>query len=165
MKKTIFLLISGWFVTTARAQTIERYALTCFGEAVNLSGVSYAWTAGECLTQSYSNGPAALILTQGYLQPEKQDFLSVGDIPTNDIGLQIYPNPTTEALYVRSSEQTPLRIRIYDAAGKLMYEQPTFAILTDPLVVSAVSWPAGSYFLHVESKKKGIRPVTVLKLR
>lgn len=150
---------------SARAQTIERYALTCFGEAVNLSGISYAWTAGECLTQSYSNGPSALILTQGYLQPEKQDFLSVGDIPSNDIGLQIYPNPTTEALYVRSSEQTPLRIRVYDAAGKLMYVQPTFTIITDPLVISAASWATGTYFLFIETKKSRVRPVSFVKLR
>jgi hypothetical protein len=164
--KGIYLLCYLLTVASAlNAQTIERSALTSFGEAVTISGISYAWTAGECLTQSYVNSPSSLILTQGYLQPEKQDFLFVEEIPANTIGLMVYPNPTVDALYIQSTQSLPVRVRVYDSAGKLIYIQPSFVNITDPLVISVSSWATGTYFIHVESKSLRTPPVSIVKLR
>lgn len=80
---------------------------------------------GEPLTKTYSVGNT--ILTQGFLQPEPKDLtMDFSEPGSTTVSVHIWPNPTTEGLYISYENVTAAdgRIMIYDMAGKSLLIEP-----------------------------------------
>jgi hypothetical protein len=83
-----------------------------------LDGYHVSWSLGETVTETMSSD--YLILNQGFHQGFFE-ITTVFETQSNDIMLDVYPNPTTQYLHFRKTENTePVRFFLYDLSGKLI---------------------------------------------
>lgn len=111
-------------------------------------------------TPSYFLGLSA---SGGFVNAYPQgDSMVITARPNPELGgLEIYPNPATDRLQVRSTVHELSSLRIYDAQGRLLIEDahpnPTIAIVnTDQL-------PAGCYFLEIRAEERVLRRKLVIQ--
>lgn len=81
--------------------------------------------------------------------------------------VQIYPNPLKkgEELLVDSSREKKIeRIRLLDNKGSLLFEKSLLQYNLDnkPFRINTQNWPAGLYYLQLESEKSSLTKKIVL---
>jgi hypothetical protein len=110
MKKKLLLYCGLVSAGHSWSQSIALSTLNSSGgTAVHSSGI-YDWSIGEmALVSTFST--SNLIVTQGLLQIELLN-VSVNDNPTPSLGIQVFPNPSQDAIYISSELKTD---------GKMMY--------------------------------------------
>jgi hypothetical protein len=118
MKKK-FLLYCG--LASAGYSWSQSIALSTFNSsgatAVHSSGI-YDWSIGEmALVSTFST--SNLIVTQGLLQIEPLN-VSVKDDPIPPLGIQVFPNPCQDAIYISSELKTDgkMTYNLIDVLGK-----------------------------------------------
>ena len=68
---------------------------------------------------------------------------------TIDLKIMVYPNPTSQLLYVSHPEQKIFSIRITDLTGKEMYS----GTITAEVPLDVAIYPQGMYLVTVSSKE------------
>lgn len=158
-----FILLFGF---TSSAQTIERQVYNSFGSASQAGGISLATNVGEPITQTLFNSPQDKILTQGFLQPEAKDlnmdFTEPGSATTS---VHIWPNPTTEGLFVSYENITTStgNILIYDMAGKCLVIEP-ICIACPQQYISLPVLADGVYIVRVALSDKVFKDQKFIKV-
>lgn len=66
-------------------------------------------------------------------------------------GVQVYPNPAGEVVYVSGRLLSPVRICLSDLSGQVLFSQ-FIEQLSRPVPVSLQQFPAGIYILMIESE-------------
>ncbi|MCE9540408.1 MAG: T9SS type A sorting domain-containing protein [Bacteroidetes bacterium] len=124
----------------------------------NATGVggSLSYTVGQVAytTNTGTNGSVA----QGVQQPyEISTTLGINETTIN-LGLSIYPNPTTDYLTLKVEKTDGLNFQLFDLQGRLIESKTVNSTSTN---ISLESQPSATYFLKVA---KGNQIVKIFKI-
>ena len=72
---------------------------------------------------------------------------------TNDTKVNIYPNPTTEFVYIRQNEPAQTNIEVYDITGKKVYYSDFYGAITKVDVVG-LNLGNGTYIVKLTTDKE-----------
>jgi hypothetical protein len=142
MKKLIIiLLITG--ITSA--QSISKQVIGAAGKTQTAGNSKLSWTLGEPVVGLMTAGGKQL--SNGYYPALNLQALSVEDIDMN-VQIKLYPNPTSQSLYVSHPELNSFMITIVDLNGKQVYAGTIYKEV--PLDVS--NYTQGMYLVTIENK-------------
>ena len=141
MKKLItLLLITG----IASAQSISKQVIGAAGKNQSNGNSKLSWTVGEPVVGIMTAGGNQL--GNGYYPALNLQALSVED-NVLDVQLKVYPNPTSQSLYVSHPDMNSVGITIVDLKGKKVYAGTINK--EEPLDVSG--YTQGMYLVTVEN--------------
>ena len=118
MKKVLISTVFSLFVLIAMSQTLERQVISSAGSFSTAGGITLSSTVGEVAVTTMIAG--TVVLTQGFQQPNPEDFTAVPDEQKINLNYKIYPNPTSDQLVVEftADKPTELSIQLFDLNGK-----------------------------------------------
>ena len=147
MKKFLFL----FFITaTGYSQSIPKQVIGAAGKTQSSGDSKLSWTVGEPVVGLMTAGGNQL--GNGYYPALNLKSLSVEDNMMN-VQLRVYPNPTSQSLYVSHPDINSFGITIVDLNGKQLYSGTINK--EEPLDVS--NYTQGMYLITIENtttKKK-----------
>ncbi len=153
MKKKAILLFSLFPCLAANSQQI----LSTQGDSYSNSIAKIEFTIGELIINTGTNGTNDI--TQGYHQTN-WNFLGVEDFGANYEAV-IFPNPTEEILYIKTSEFENVIYSLYDAQGRLIMQNLLSAEQT-PIQLTQLS--AGSYSLTLKNEAQNLKQFNLVKI-
>jgi hypothetical protein len=129
------------------SQSLDNQVIASGGQFDNGAIGSVSATTGEPFINTL-NSPN-LMVTQGFQQPV---FVVTGIITIGDAELQVwvYPNPTSDYLYIRSKEEG-LKYQIVDLSGK---EMATGKLSQENNAISLNQYVSSVFFVKVYSEGK-----------
>ncbi len=134
------------FYNTALSQTISKTVIGTSGNTLSNSNLKVSWTIGEPIVGLMTAGGNQL--GNGYYSSSNIQALSIED-KSLDIQIKVYPNPTSQMLYVSHPELNSVLIQISDLNGKLIYSGSINK--DEPLDVS--NYNQGMYLVTIENKE------------
>ena len=138
----LFLLVSS----STFAQSISKQVIGTAGKTQTNSNLKVSWTTGEPVVGLMTAGGNQL--GNGYYPAMDIQSLSIDDVTLN-VEIKVYPNPTSQSLYVSHPELNSFGIQIVDLNGKQVYSG---TISKDqPLDVS--NYSQGMYLITIENKE------------
>ena len=140
MKKLLLLLLIS---SIGQAQSISKQVIGTAGKTQSNSNLKVSWTAGEPVVGLMTAGNNQL--GNGYYPALNLQALSVED-NVLDVQLKIYPNPTSQSLYVTHPDMNSFGIQILDLNGKQLYSGTISK--EEPLDVS--NYTQGLYLVTIE---------------
>ena len=143
MKNIMMVLL---MTTISYSQSISKQVLGTAGKTQSNSNLKVSWTAGEPVVGLMTAGGNQL--GNGYYPALNLQALSVED-NVLDVQLRVYPNPTSQSLYVSHPEMSSFGITIFDLNGKQLYSGTINK--EDPLDVSY--YTQGIYLVTVKNKE------------
>ncbi len=143
MKNIVMILL---MTTISYSQTISKQVIGTAGKTQSNSNLKVSWTTGEPVVGLMTAGGNQL--GNGYYPALDLQALSVED-NVLDVQLRIYPNPTSQSLYVAHPELNSFGITIVDLNGKQLYSGTINK--EEPLDVS--NYTQGMYLVTVENKE------------
>jgi hypothetical protein len=141
MKKLLlFFLITA----TGYSQSISKQVIGAAGKNQSNGNSKLSWTVGEPVVGLMTAGGNQL--GNGYYPALNLQALSVED-NVLDVQLRVYPNPTSQSLYVSHPEMNSFGITIVDLNGKQLYQGTINK--QEPLDVSG--YMQGMYMVTIEN--------------
>jgi hypothetical protein len=138
----IFFLISS----ISYSQSISKQVLGSAGSSQSTSSLKVNWSIGEPVVGLMTAGSNQL--GNGYYPALDLQALSVED-NVLDVQLRVYPNPTSQSIYVMHPDVNSFGITIVDLNGKHLYSGTINK--EEPLDVS--NYTQGMYLVTVENKE------------
>jgi hypothetical protein len=142
MKKLLFLFL---ITAAGYSQSISKQVIGTSGKTLSNSNIKLSYTIGEPVVGLMTSGGNQL--SNGYYPALNLQALSVEDIEMN-VQIKLYPNPTSQALYVSHSELNSFMITVVDLNGKQVYAGTINK--DEPLDVS--NYTQGMYLVTIENK-------------
>ena len=146
MKTSQITLLLLLIFQVALAQSISKQVIGTAGKTQSNYNLKVSWTTGEPVVGLMTAGGNQL--SNGYYPAMNLQALSVED-NVLDVQLKVYPNPTSQSLYVSHPELNSFGITIVDLNGKLLYKGSINK--DEPLDVS--NYTQGMYLVTVENKE------------
>ena len=143
MKPLIFILLAS---TTCFSQSISKQVIGTAGKTQSNSNLKVSWTAGEPVVGLMTAGGNQL--ANGYYPALNLQALSVED-NTMDVQLRVYPNPTSQSLYVSHPELNSFQIQITDLNGKQVY----IGTIEKEIPLDVSNYTQGMYLITIENKE------------
>jgi len=142
----ILFLFSG---TTAFSQQLSNQVLVPAAGLATSTTINYSQTIGETAVDVISG--SGFTLTQGFQQPA----MKITDITPTGTGVDVYPNPASDYIYVKlfGAEARRYRIEIINIAGTIV-SSVTMDFITDYNIVQRFDisdLTFGFYFVRVSS--------------
>lgn len=159
MKKQLLTLAAMALFGAIKAQTVMPEVLSSSGGSGQTAQVSLAWTIGEPVTATVSNGTSTL--TQGFQQPTL--LIATAQNEHNDLlSLLVYPNPTADfvTLKLDQSNQTPFTYSVFDNAGKLVNQGKASAANPN---ISFQGLASGQYTICVLNSNLKQQSISIIK--
>ncbi len=141
MKK---LLLFFLITTTGYSQSISKQVIGAAGKTLSNSNIKVSYTVGESVVGIMTAGGNQL--GNGYYPALNLQALSVED-NVLDVQLRVYPNPTSQSLYVSHPEINSFVITIVDLNGKQLYSGTINK--EEPLDIS--NYTQGMYLVTIEN--------------
>ena len=141
MKKLLLLLLIS---SIGQAQSISKQVIGTSGKTLTNSNLKLSYTVGEPVVGLMTAGGNQL--GNGYYLALDIQALSVED-NIMDVQLKVYPNPTSQSLYVTHPEMNSFGITIVDLNGKQLYSGTINK--EEPLDVS--NYTQGMYLVTIEN--------------
>ena len=141
MKKLLLLLLIS---NICQAQSISKQVIGAAGKTQSNGNSKLSWTVGEPIVGLMTAGGNQL--GNGYYPALNLQALSVEDNAL-DVQLRVYPNPTSQSLYVSHPEINSFGITIVDLNGKQLYSGTINK--EEPLDVSG--YMQGMYIITIEN--------------
>jgi hypothetical protein len=142
MRKLFILLL---ITCIAQAQSISKQVIGAAGKTQTVVNSKLSWTLGEPVVGLMTAGGKQL--SNGYYPALNLQALSIEDIDMY-VQIKLYPNPTSQALYVSHPELNSFIIMIVDLNGKQVYAGTIYK--EEPLDVS--NYTKGMYIVTIEDK-------------
>jgi hypothetical protein len=142
--KHIILVLTLTFSSLSFSQSISKQVIGTSGKTLTNSNLKLSYTVGEPVVGLMTAGGNQL--GNGYYPAMDLQALSVED-NVLDVQLKVYPNPTSQSLYVSHPDMSSFRVTIVDLNGKQLYSGTI--IKEEPLDVS--SYTQGMYLVTVEN--------------
>lgn len=141
------LLLGSFFPVFANAQN---NTVSSGGEATTSNGGTVSYTVGQVFYQQKDNAQNSLV--EGVQQPY-DITISTGNIESPEFSLTAYPNPTSDILTLRKSNDHTgeLYVTLYGYDGKLLFENNS---KDTEVEIEMSSFAQGSYFLVVKNKSR-----------
>ena len=141
MKNIVMILL---MTTISYSQSISKQVIGTAGKTQTNSNLKVSWTTGEPVVGLMTAGGNQL--GNGYYPAMDIQALSIDDVNLN-LEIKVYPNPTSQSLYVSHPDLTSFQIQIVDMNGKQIYAG---TIQKDvPLDIS--SYTQGMYLVIIEN--------------
>jgi hypothetical protein len=141
MKKLLFFFL---ITATSYGQIISKQVIGAAGKTQSSGNSKLSWTVGEPVVGLMTAGENQL--GNGYYPAMVLQTLSLED-NLLDVQLHVYPNPTSQLLYVSHPELNSFGINIVDLNGKQLYSGTINK--DEPLDVS--SYTQGMYMVTIEN--------------
>lgn len=145
-RKIFLVFLVMVFYNTALSQTISKRVIGTSGNTLSNSNLKISWTIGEPVVGIMT--ASGRQLGNGYHPSLNVQALSVEE-SLLDVQLRVYPNPTSQMLYVSHPELNSFLIQISDLNGKLIYSNTINK--EEPLDVS--NYSQGMYLVTIENKQ------------
>ena len=151
MKKLVTLLVLTSTLTTTAQEVIATQ-----GDSYSNTSTQIDFTIGELLISTGTDGINDI--TQGFHQTN-WNFVGLED---HAAGYQatIFPNPTSEVLNITTSTFENVTYTLYDAQGKLIFQDKLSAEQT-PIQVSQLA--PGSYSLTLSNETQNLKTFKLIK--
>lgn len=121
-------------------------------------GGSVSYSVGQMVFSA--NAGANGSVTQGVQQPYEISVLSVSENAEN-INLSVYPNPSTDYLYLTSSDEiSGLSFQLFDMNGRLLKSEKITENQTNIDMQGLVS---ATYFVKVNQGNKTVKTFKIIK--
>lgn len=143
MKQLIFILLAS---TMCFSQTISKQVIGTAGKTQSNSNFKVSWTTGEPVVGLMTAGGNQL--GNGYYPAMDLQALSIDDATLN-VQIKVYPNPTSQSLYVSHPELNSFVIQITDLNGKQIYA----GTIEKEVPLDVSSYTQGMYLITVENKE------------
>ena len=134
------------FYNTALSQTISKRVVGTSGNTISNSNLKVSWTIGEPVVGLMTAGGNQL--GNGYYPAMDLQALSIDDAIIN-LQIKVYPNPTSESLYVSHPEYNSFLIQITDINGKQIYS----GTIEKEVPLDVSSYTQGMYLVTLENKE------------
>jgi hypothetical protein len=141
MKKLLLLFLIS---SIGQAQSISKQVIGTSGKTLTNSNLKLSYTVGEPVVGLMTSGGNQL--GNGYYPALNLQTLSVED-NVLDVQLKVYPNPTSQSLYVSHPDMNSFGITIVDLNGKQLYSGTINK--EEPLDVS--NYTQGMYLVTIEN--------------
>jgi hypothetical protein len=159
MKKQLLTIAAMALFGAIKAQTVMPEVLSSSGGSGQSAQASLAWTIGEPVTTTVSNGTSTL--TQGFQQPTL--LIATAQKENNELtSLLVYPNPTADyvTLKMDQSNQTAYIYRVFDSAGKLVSEGKATAANPN---ISFQGLASGQYTISLFNQNSKQQSISIIK--
>lgn len=140
MKQLIFILLVS---TTCFSQSISKQVIGTSGKTLTNSNLKVSYTVGEPVVGLMTAGGNQL--GNGYYPAMDLQALSIDDASLN-AQIKIYPNPTSQSLYVTHPELTTFQVQIADLNGKQLFEDT----IEKDVALDVSSYTQGMYLVTIE---------------
>ena len=151
--KQLFFLFSFLFFLKANAQQSLNVA---GGDATGSNGkISYSIGQIDYVSATGSNGS----VSQGVQQPFEIFALSTDEIPEISVEFIIYPNPTTDLLFIKN-KNFEFSYQMFDDLGRLLLQNNQ---LTSDAQLDLSFLSTGNYFLKIETIEKKSKTYKIIK--
>ena len=152
IKSAVFLVFLSQLPNCCEAQQ----TLNVSGHSAQINGMTFEYSIGE-MTLVSTERASNLIVTQGLLQPPAANTASTvsddGILSTLDNPIKVYPNPTSNLVYVETYEEAiqDYEYNLYDATGKIVLSQKGQTQKgLNKFELSLQSLASGSYYLMIQ---------------
>ena len=117
--------------------------------SATINGIVHDYSIGE-MTMVTTERTSNLIVTQGVLQPNSTTSKSSDVIIKSDLidFVKVYPNPTSNMLFIELLETENATFQLYDALGKIVLETKNQAQKSS---IDLSSFTTGNYYLVVKN--------------
>ena len=143
MKQLISILLLSFM---GYSQSISKQVIGTAGKTQTNSNLKVSWTVGESVVGLMTAGGNQL--GNGYYPAMDLQALQIED-HSLDLKIKVYPNPTSEMLYVTHPELNSFSIQITDLNGKQIYSGTIDK--DQPLNVS--NYTQGIYLVTISNKE------------
>jgi hypothetical protein len=150
--KTIILLAATCWAINLNAQQAKPQVIATCGNTNQINNTIISYTVGETVVNTFSNNNT--ILTQGYQQPH-YNITQIKPTTSNNLNINIYPNPAEDLLNINFNNSQPLNIdiKIYDITGKLIISHIQLINEKHLLSLPMKNVAAGKYLLNIYCKE------------
>ena len=125
------------------------------------AGYDFTWTVGEPVVATVNN--FTRVLTQGFHQPDVC-VPTTHTLDLESIGLEVFPNPTSDALHIRYDASVPSALNfMVDMLGNVV-SVPQQLAPSGASELNTSDWAPGVYFLQFFDKQSN-RSSTVKVVR
>ena len=154
MKKVLLTSIVSVAITTFTLTAQE--VISTQGDSYSNSSGSIDFTIGEVIISTGTDGTNDI--TQGFHQTN-WNFV---DVITHEPSYEasIYPNPTEELLYIRTSNFENVRYALYDAQGRLVDQGALLDIVT-PIRVHRLA--PGAYSITLNNHEQKLKTFMLIR--
>lgn len=160
--RTVFTVFFLAGALQAAAQSVTPWVLASAGSQGKVGDVTIMWTLGEFAVTTLENSSG--YITQGFHQPPLGTTSAPYENPLN-ASIDVWPNPVTEALFVRVGEEfkTVEEVAMLDMLGR-----PLLSVAGKPgevqVRLDVAGLPSGSYVMRIKAGEyQGSRVVTIQK--
>ena len=140
------LFIIGLISLSGFSQSISKQVIGTAGKTQTNSNLKVSWTAGEPVVGLMTAGGNQL--GNGYYPAMDLQALNVED-NTLDVKIKVYPNPTSQMLYVSHPELNSFSIQITDLNGKAIYS----GVISKETPLDVSNYTQGMYLVTISSKE------------
>jgi len=159
MKKHLITIATFALVGSLKAQTVMPQVVSSSGGSGQNAQGSLAWTIGEPVTATVSDGTSTL--TQGFQQPTL--LIATAQNENNAaVHLLVYPNPTADFVTLKfdASTASQYNFKIFDVTGKLVNEGK--ATSANPNI-SFLGLASGQYTVSLLSPNLKTQNISIIK--
>lgn len=142
MKHIVMILL---ITSYSYSQTISKEVLSTAGKTQTNSNLKISWTIGEPVVGLMTSSGKQL--ANGYHPAFNLQVLSLED-NSMDAQIKVFPNPTSQFLYVIHPEIDSFGIQIIDLNGKQVYS----GNITKEQPLDVSNFSLGIYILTIENK-------------
>ena len=147
--------LSTFFLLNA-SYLLSQEAVVSQGDNYSNPNANINFSIGEVVISTVSDGN--YYLTQGFHQTN-WNFVGLEDlVPTYEV--KVYPNPTSEFLYINTKDFNGVSYFFYDSKGKLIL-QNSLSSTEDAVNVSQLS--TGTYYLVLADKNQKLKSFQLIK--
>ena len=143
MKQLLFMLLVA---SVSYSQSISKQVIGTSGKTLTNSNLKVSYTVGEPVVGLMTAGGNQL--GNGYYPAMDIQALSIEDT-TMAVEIKLYPNPTSQSLYVSHPEYNSFTIQIVDMNGKQIYT----GTIEKEVPLDMSSYTQGMYLITIENKE------------
>ncbi len=140
------LIIIFLISTIGYSQSISRQVIGSAGKTQSNANLKVSWSAGEPVVGLMTAGGNQL--GNGYYPAKDVQALKIQENAL-DLQIKVYPNPTSEMLYVSHSVLNTFSIQIMDLNGKKIYS----GTITKDTPLNVSNYTPGMYLVTIASKE------------
>jgi len=142
-KKIILIILLFSAVISTKAQKV----VSSGGDYQERSSGSLSWTIGEPVVGTVSNGN---VITQGF-QQSRLIIANISEVKNPQVKVLVFPNPTSEFLTVKLSEDQTYTMQLFNLNGQLLMEQKTKSTESK---INMTIYTKGTYLLKLINNKE-----------
>ena len=154
--KSIFYL----FVVICSTSIYSQEIITTTGGNCSGTGGSCSYTIGQISYSTLTNSNQSI--AQGVQQPIEIEVLSDGDFLSENVSVKVYPNPTSETIFLEISDQfgDNCTYSILDSNGRELGR----GVIRDSITpITIKNFAIGIYFLKVTKQKSSNKVFKIIK--